>query len=163
MAKEAPKPGIYTDLPDPEYREMQALSHSDLRQWISGHKATGRALVLGTAFHERMLQPHIARGKYTVTEEEHDLRTAEGKAAMLKAELDTKKIALRPSEAQMLKMMRQSVVEHPLGKAIVDSSGDVEVSAVAELDGVLCKCRIDKIHPGKKGPVLVDLKTTGCE
>ena len=77
-------PGIYPDLEDEVYRALDAISHSDLRKW-AGHEPPKdlRALVIGQAFHAVLTRPEYAAKIFATMPEDCDLRTVEGRAALL--------------------------------------------------------------------------------
>lgn len=155
------EPGIYSDLPDDEYRRIEAVSHSDLRAWVSGEDSKeSRRLFLRQAFHAALLQTEYARNAFTTMPEDVDLRTTDGKEALRLWEERTGKRALQPKERNSIKNMVVSLRQDPEAKKILEAPGESELAVIADLgglNGTLSKGLIDK----KCRKCLVDLKGTG--
>jgi len=154
--------GVYPDLEDELYRELDAVSHSDLRKW-AGHEPPPdlRALVIGSAFHAAVLLPEYAARTYATMEEDVDLRTTEGMNALKDFQERTGKTALRPKERATIRGMVTSLRDHPEASKFLKAPGEIELAVVSDLgglNGVLSKGLIDK----KCRKCLVDLKSTGC-
>ena len=156
---DTPAPGVYEDISDSEYRAMPAVGHSDLRQWISGHKATGRALTIGALLHDYVLRPQLVKGRYVGTGEQFDLRTKDGKTALALLEESTGKVAIQPSEKELVAHMVRGLRQDAKCAKALDAKRMTEVVLVAEMHGVLCKGKLDILAD----KFIADLKSTGCE
>lgn len=152
-------PQCHVGTDDSDYRLMPYLSHSGLRQWVSGDEPkSGRNLLVGTAFHTMVLEPAEMKSRYFTLSQDYDLRTKESQAAVAKeVESNGCKIALKPSETSMLREMYRAMKSHPVMARAIDADYPTEVVCVADLHGVPCKSKLDK--PTK---TLLDVKTTHC-
>lgn len=160
QAKTQMKPGIYHDMPDADYRAIDAVSKSDLDQWISGEeRVQTREMELGTVFHLAMLEPAKAKQLIRVGPEV-DLRKPADKAIWAEAvAANVGYHTLRPKELASLVEMSKSTRANPDVAKVRDAEGRCEVVAVwhdGESD-LLCKAKIDKVCKR----ALVDFKTTG--
>jgi len=156
------KPGVYPDLPESDYRALDAISDSDLRGWAYQAKPTGRPLVIGSAFHQTVLEPHLAAENFCTAPEDYDLRTNEGKEALQAVTDKNGRTAIMPKEKAVIASMVRALKADPTARKIIKAEGDAEVAVVAELCGVMCKARIDKVVRGKK-TFIIDLKSTGYD
>lgn len=154
--------GIYCDLPDDEYRRIEAVSHSDLKGWASGDPLPpkGRHLFLRQALHAALLQPEYAKSAFVTMSDNVDLRTKEGQAALAEYEERTGKRALQPKERESIKQMVLSLRQDPETRKILEAPGECELAVVSDLGvapSVLSKGLIDK----KCRACIVDIKGTG--
>lgn len=154
-------PGVYQDLPDDEYRRIEAVSHSDLKGWVSGEPLKERRqLFLRQAFHAALLQPEYAKNAFATMEYDVDLRTTDGIASLASFEEKTGKRALRPKERESIKNMVLALRSDPEASKFIKAPGESELAIVSDLGvapGVLSKGLIDK----KCRACLVDIKGTG--
>lgn len=159
------KTGIYYDLENEAYHGSEGLSKSDLDQLhrSAAHYMAAKtmrddptpSMIFGSAFHCFVLEPDRFRREYAAAPDV-DRRTKAGKEAW--KELETAgKTVLAADDYSALIQMRDSIMSNPIAAELVNNSKH-EVSAYAENDGVLCKCRPD-IWSEKLG-VIADLKTT---
>lgn len=162
--------GIRYDMPELEYRKLDALNASTLKQmrrsalhaWqaLSQPTPSTAAMQLGTAVHLALLEP----GRYAVEHvigPSNDRRT---KAWKEWAEAEARPLKLSPDEAVTVERIRESF-EVPESRTAYDlirrCRGRSEATAIwpdPEI-GVLCKARADRVCVYEDAPVLVELKT----
>jgi len=119
--------------------------------------AESDAMRLGSAIHLALLQPD-EYVKQVKEQPEFNLRTKDGKAEKAKfLALNHDKIILDSDEAEIVRGIVESVGSIKTASSIL-KSGDVEVSAFAEIDGFHVKARMDILH--KTCPIIFDIKTT---
>lgn len=116
------------------------------------------ALRVGRLFHNVVLEPESID---LAVAPKVDRRTKVGKAtweAFVSASKDSQVVT--EDEYTLIMGMRDSVMLHPIAKALFELDGMFEHSVYwqNEESGLLCKCRPDWWLPGKQ--VIVDLKTT---
>lgn len=151
--------GIHRDIPDEHYRADPAIAVSDLMKWIDGDKPAGRNLLIGTALHDMILRPDLAKARYGRTPEDWRLNTAEGKDALAAWEADNGKIGIRPTEYAALSAMFKAVeAVAPAFKMFRAALQDNELCVVGTLPGhtATSKARIDAVREN----TIFDLKTT---
>jgi len=161
-------PGIYYDLPDPDYRSAEGVSNSMLKRlrkrWSPAHaKATlakpaepSAAMMFGKAFHWLILTPG-APCPFKVMPEGQNGRTKEGKAfieSTLAAGLDV----LTTDQERRLVLTDKALSTHSLAhSALADGKPEVSVFAPFSLGGTVTrKGRMDFVSTGA---AIVDLKT----
>lgn len=156
-----PKIGTYRNVAEAEYRKWPLPSQSQFKAgrasmahmkaaMEAGDSAPTDAKRLGSALHVAFLEPKLMLEK-VVKWEGAARRGAEWTA--FAAEHAHQTILTAPQHAQMVGMVR-SLRAHPFVKAWQSKSQDVEVSAIGEYCGVLCKGRCDALTPDP----LVDVK-----
>ena len=146
-----------------EYNEIEAARNSELgnveRSWAHYKMGTKRteAMTFGSAFHMFVLEEPTFWECFVVAPP-YDGRTKEGKE--IKKQLDeiaasgTKEI-LRSDDFDTICKMKESLLRHPMAKNILHRSEN-EGAYTAEIDGVLCKAKLDLENRGE----FFDLKTT---
>lgn len=162
MIKQAAQlePGIYRNMPDEDYRALPYMSQSDLKKAILGGSDIDPAIAeFGTAFHMGILEPE--RFAKCIYETSHR-RNSKGWAKE-REELGKHAITFPPGKLKKLREMAAGVNHHqgiqPLRTLANEDRSQCEVTVVAELEGVMCKCRIDQVHER----FLLDWKTTSCQ
>lgn len=163
------QPGIYPDMSNEAYHSCTGISKSGLslilksplhyyNRYIVGEKIEPTpALILGTAFHTRVLEPE--KFNYVVAPK-CDRRTKAGKAtyAEFLAQSEGKEI-LKPEEMEKVVGMANAVLAHPTASALLAPGEGVAEESIFWNDketGELCKCRPDfRRFDG----VLVDVKS----
>lgn len=119
------------------------------------------AMVLGSALHARVLEPHLYEDEYIAAPEGIDRRTKEGKLrwADFEAEADGK-IVLKAEDAARIEAMAQAVHRHPAARMILRLPGKCEQSYfwTDETSGENCKCRPDWHSDDRR--LIADVKTT---
>lgn len=128
-------------------------------------ESVGPAADLGQAFHTLILEPETFEERYAVMPEEcaGDGRTKAVKQAREAFELEhADKHPLTPSDFIKLCRMRDSLMEHPAGRPLIEAQGETELSHEWDQNGVRCKVRFDKLVTVNAwgSPLVLDLKTT---
>lgn len=119
------------------------------------------AMVLGSALHTRVLEPHLFADEYAVAPEGVDRRTKEGKLrwADFEAEADGKTV-LKAEDVAHIEAMALSLHRHPAARTILRLPGKCEQSYfwTDETSGEKCKCRPDWHSDDRR--LIADVKTT---
>jgi exodeoxyribonuclease VIII len=119
------------------------------------------AMVLGSALHARVLEPHLFADEYIVAPEGIDRRTKEGKLRWADFEAEAEgRTVLRGEDAAQIEAMAQAVHRHPAARTILRLPGKCEQSYfwTDETSGVECKCRPDWHSDDRR--LIADVKTT---
>lgn len=164
-------PGYYPGLQAAEYHAGPGVSKSQLDLvarapalllWARrAPQVQSEALDFGTAFHTLVLEPDRFAVDYVIAPDV-DRRTKDGRAAWedFQASIaDGAATAITADDHRRLHLMRDSLMAHPVARALLTAAGDAEASIYytdAET-GELCRCRPDKIAAAQQ--VMVDLKT----
>lgn len=156
------EPGIYHDVPFPTYLSWPLLSQSTLklarppkgtmklaRHYFDHPKEPTDLMLLGKALHVVFLEPEMPE---RVILWDGERRTGKAWEAF-KAEHADKVILTKGFYAKLQGMVR-SMRQTECVRAWTRRIEAVEVSAVKEIDGVLCKCRCD----GLTDEPLIELK-----
>ena len=152
------QPGIYRHVPEADYHAAPLASHSSVRQWIRAKKL-GRVGVIGSALHCLALEGREALdARFVTSEEDWDMRTADGKARAAEIIGDSGKDLLRQKERAQVERMFQALGHHPTARKILDAEGENELTVVGKFDGLkqLYRCRLDMLRKAS----IWDLKTT---
>lgn len=119
------------------------------------------AMIIGSALHARVLEPHLYDDEYIVAPEGIDRRTKEGKLrwADFEAEADGKTV-LKAEDALQIESMAAAVHRHPAARMILRLPGKCEQSYfwTDEATGEKCKCRPDWHSDDRR--LIADVKTT---
>lgn len=187
---QAPKPGLYFDVPAVEYHRWAGASQSTLKkigQWdqavqtmVPGPEATPahvwdylnsegtestEAQVLGERQHALLLEPDRFVKQYRVLPP-IDKRTKEGKARYADlCEQYGEDYLISQYDWDLMQGMAAGIAACKYGKWFMGAEGRTEVSGTwrNEATGIDCKMRIDKLIRNEGKPrVIVDLKTTRC-
>lgn len=159
-------PGIHRNVPSEQYHAWPFASSTALRAMMKSSPAHARvgivdsdspSLRLGTAVHAAVLEPHRYDGLIRV-EPKCDKRTKEGKALWESFELSMMPGQTRISEEQAATVaaIHAHVTSSMAARMLLDDAPERELSVVAEIEGVMCKCRCDAYGDG----LVVDVKTT---
>lgn len=119
------------------------------------------AMVLGTALHTAVLEPHLWDEQFAVPPQAFDRRTKAGKELAAAFEAEAKgKTVLTPDDADRIRRMADAVHRHPASSFLLDLPGVREGSYfwTDEATGLECKCRPDWHSQDQR--LLVDVKTT---
>ena len=119
------------------------------------------AMVLGSALHTRVLEPHLFADEYAVAPEGIDRRTKEGKLRWADFEQEAAgKILLKADDATRIDAMAEAVRQHRAAKFLLTMPGKAEQSYfwTDDATGEKCKCRPD--WHSADGKIIVDVKTT---
>lgn len=120
-----------------------------------------QAMILGTALHTAVLEPHLWQEQFAVPPQAFDRRTKVGKelAAAFEAEAQGKTV-LSPDDAERIQRMAAAVHQHPASSFLLELPGVREASYfwTDEATGLECKCRPDWHSLDRR--LLVDVKTT---
>lgn len=180
-------PGIHQNTKFSDYRAIQAvnmstllygrLSLAHLRAALDGKmQKDSAALTMGRAFHVRILEPDEYEKRVVVAEPCTAILKSGDRKGMACGAAGKRRVGgawfcdkhseagddlsafdvIQPDEAQAIEGMRASVMRHPIVQQI-RRRGGFETTVVAELDGVLCKVRFDKLVLEGR-PVAIDLK-----
>jgi len=165
-------PASFAGMKDADYRNAQGLSKSMLthfmrspahyQQAIKTPMEPTKAMNFGTAFHAEMLMHHPE--SFYAIQPEADGRTKEGKAIKEKFALENEgKTIISQDEGEMIKGMRDSIMEHSLASSIIENRGLSEFSMFAKLNitgsDILLKGRFDAFN--EDTGIIMDIKT--CE
>lgn len=156
-------PSVVFNMPDPDYRAVDAVSQSTLKTIVRKTPAhyihevkNGRpdspSLKFGRYFHDIVL---LGKSDYPVRPEGLDGRTKEGKAWL---DANQGKETVTFEDAAKVKAMEAALLSHP-DAARAMAAGKAEVSVFAHLEGIPCKGRFDWLP--LSGNAIVDAKT--CE
>jgi hypothetical protein len=169
--KSTPEPGIYRDVPEPDYRAWHGKSVSALkiahrslasyRYALTHPTEPTAAMELGTAVHVAVLEPDRFAAEY-VGAPQIDRRTKVGKATWAQFQMDNAgKSVLSAADFETCVEMSQSCWLHPLASALLKGAGSNELSLVwdDEHTGMRCKGRIDRVTEFDGWTHVVDLKT----
>ena len=154
------KPGIHEGIPFEKYLALDALSFSDLENWLRGKPhSLGRRGTLGSLAHCLVLEgAEAVKARYVKLPSNADLRLKANRHAMIALGEETGKQPVKPSEwATCCEMYRGIQRCERAVKALAVESRR-EVAVIADMDGTLTKARVDLL--GEK--FLLDLKTTHC-
>jgi hypothetical protein len=119
------------------------------------------AMVLGTALHTAVLEPHLWREQFVVPPHAFDRRTKAGKELAQAFEAEAKgKTVLTPDDADRIRLMADAVHRHPASSFLLELPGTREASYfwTDEETGLRCKCRPDWHSIDRR--LIVDVKTT---
>lgn len=172
MTQEDIQPGYYTDISNERYHRSAAISKSQLDllhkspallQWSRNapedpEKKT--ALNIGDACHAILLEPWRFDEEYAIgPDAPKNTKAGKDKWAEFEAGLEGR-TALTHAEGQKVKLIRESVMAHPLARQIMEAQGDAEASIYWRdtMTGEMCRCRPDKTL--SQYGWIVDLKTT---
>lgn len=119
------------------------------------------AMVLGSALHTRVLEPHLFDDEYIVAPDGIDRRTKEGKLRWADFENDAGgKTVLKGEDVAAILSMADAIHHHPAARMLLRLPGKAEQSYFwkHEGSGVDCKVRPDWHSDDKR--LIVDVKTT---
>ena len=164
------KLGLFTDIPQDEYRKIDALANSDAvmiernpADYIWSRNAPinyskVQTKDFGTALHCALLEPNEYEDLVFVS----SVKGRNTKSFEQEAIDNPDNIVLTADEAEQIKVMVGSVNAHPTAAHLLSHKGQAECSVIANDDerGVLLKCRPDKNLIESIGFCL-DVKTTG--
>ena len=158
------KPGIHLDIPNSIYHGFDAVSNGYLKK-LGEVPAKAKipqpdtpAMLFGRAVHAYVLEGREAFDKEFCVAPKVDKRTTEGKAEWAEfVECNGGKDVVSEDDYYKIRDITDAVKRHPLAVRML-SEGISEVTAIWEDDGLLCKCRPDRIPDGNRG-VILDLKT----
>lgn len=154
------------------------LSLAHLRAALDGKmQKDSAALTMGRAFHVRILEPDEYENRVVVAQPCVAILKSGDRKGMACEKSGAVRLSnqwfcgqhapeiaddlsafdvIQPDEAQAIEGMRASVMRHPIIQQI-RRRGGFETTVVAEIDGVLCKVRFDKLVLEGR-PVAIDLK-----
>lgn len=118
------------------------------------------AMVIGSALHTRVLEPHLFDDEYAVAPQ-CDRRTKEGKMIWADFEAEAEgKTLLKAEDAMQINAMAEAVRRHPAARVLLNKAGKAEQSYFWTDDetGEKCKCRPDWHTEDRR--IIVDVKTT---
>ena len=115
------------------------------------------AMMIGSAVHTAVLEPHLLQAEYDVMPEGLDRRTKEGKATYAALEASGKTI-LSADDYKMVTSVQRAVLADPLASGLLADAECEQSFFWRDHDGILRKCRTDAITAN--GEFVVDLKTT---
>ncbi len=164
------KPGTYANIPNELYHAGEGISSSQIKDYLKNpalykakyvsnsieKKDPTPALLIGSATHTAILEPHLFDGEY-VQAPEINRRTKEGKIQFAEFEEANKnKIILKADDMVKIKEMSKSMAEHRLHKLLDNTVPELTVVAECPDTGLLLKCRPDALHT----EYCLDVKTT---
>lgn len=167
-------PGIYSnkDLSNEAYHaDRDYISSSGLKliparldefyaTYHMSHKrpVKSEALKFGGGFHSAILEPDVFPLEYVI-EPKVNKRTKAGQeelAAFYKEVEDSGKTILTPDDMDLIRSMRDSVMQHPIAGPVVRGAVSEQSFFIQEDNGLWLKVRTD----AKKNNIIVDLKST---
>jgi hypothetical protein len=167
-----PEPGVYSVASHDEYRAIDALNFSTIKRGresighlfhsIAHPPPPSRALTIGRAIHCLVLEPAEYAARF-VAAPEVDRRTKAGKeewAAFVAASGSLE--VLTASEAEQVAGMADGIRRNSTAAALLGIKSAIREVAVVWRDaetGLMLKCRMDHVVPGKVR-TLADLKST---
>ena len=119
------------------------------------------AMLLGSALHTAVLEPHLWDVQYAVAPEGIDRRYKVGKEAWAAFEAEAQgKAVLTAEDGARIRRMADAVHQHPASSFLLDLPGVCEASYfwTDEETGLECKCRPDWHSADRR--LVVDVKTT---
>jgi hypothetical protein len=163
-----PTPGIHHGVPNEEYHQWKALSHSwmgrlrvtpahllDLMD--NGGNESTPAMMVGSAVHCAVLEPAEYESRYAAYPEGCNGTTKEGKA--FKANMDAAGITvLSLKDGRLVSAIAWRAKMCQRLQEWLHRDHACEVALCWERSGFLCKAKLDLMVPGLN--ILVDLKTT---
>lgn len=160
-----PKNGIHYGIPAAQYHAWNCVSVSwlhkmadspaTLKDWLDfGGDETTESKELGSAVHCAVLEGPTFNKRYTMVPKDMSKRTNAYKA--WKAEQEKVGLAVLDEADMRWCMAITSRVAFSQRMAQMLAEAKTEVSLVAEINGIVCKARVDLWLPGELG----DLKTT---
>ncbi len=165
-----PKPGVYQNIPDAEYRSWEAVSQSSLKHFLrspahykhvlANPKKPTEAMILGTFIDDAVYDLEAFQASH-VCMPKLDLRKTEDKATKAKLIAQYGEANLvHPDDWETVIQCTKSLHAHPSCQVILSQKGDTELSIVWEdaETGLLLKGRIDR-YIGDLGFV-VDIKSS---
>ena len=180
-------PGIYHNIPFPDYRAWNAMNISTLKWGLKSQKHLKAAIEgriknqdtpdkkLGRAIHCRLLEPDRYKSEYQVAGKcQAVFKSGQNRGQQCGApgrvqvegewycgkhgpEYEGDIEILSVDEANRIERLNESVRQHPVIK-LLRQQGGAEVSLCWEQDGVLMKGRLDKLILEAIHPTVVDLK-----
>lgn len=167
-------PGYYTDLSNEQYHSSEGISKSGLDRIADNptlhvwHQQAPvdtdklAALDMGTALHCLLLEPDEFDKRF-VQAPDVNKRTNAGKeehAAFIEEVKSGGKTVLEHDDHIKLMIMRESVMAHPVARALFEAEGENESSIywIDKETGELCKCRPDRLTSFNGQPVILDVK-----
>lgn len=162
------KPGIHQGIASEVYHLWPFASSTAIKALMRSSPAHAKAgivdsdspaLRLGTAVHAAILEPAKFDGLIRI-EPKFDRRTKEGKALAESFDLSMMPGQTRITEEQfaVVRAIENAVRSSRACTSVLGMARQRELSVVAEVEGVMCKCRCDAY--GVESGVLVDVKTT---
>lgn len=165
MKTSLPKVGAYEGIASEEYHAWPAASSTVIRAIARSSPAHSRvgpdpdspSLRLGTAVHAAVLEPAKFDGMVRV-EPKVDKRTKDGKALWESWQMSLMpgQVSISEEQMQVVDRIAANVRHSRACTAVLGLAPKREWSVVAEVEGVMCKCRCDAYGPG----LVVDVKTS---
>ncbi len=170
--------GRHTDISNADYHAGPGISKSGLDlidqspahyRWHRDHpedREPTPAMMLGTAFHTAVLEPHLWNDQVAVKPNvAPDRRSTAGKQFWAAWEsVHTHKTQITVEQHEHVQAMVQSVREHPMASALLHPElieSEVSYYAIDPDTGVLMRCRVDaEVDAPNGGKVVVDLKSS---
>lgn len=165
-------PGYHRSLPNAEYHAGPGVSKSQLdlvhecpalllwSRRAPRDETAVAAVDIGDAFHALLLEPHRFRLEYLVAPVA-ERRTKAGKDEWADFQACARgRTVLSAEDWLKLRLMRESVLAHPVARRLLEDEGDVEPSIywTDPETGELCRFRPDKLIRRRR--IILDLKTT---
>lgn len=158
------KPGIYRCLKEKAYHlKLEGyVSKSSLSKFaLNPRKAempfeTTPAMVLGSAFHCKLLQPELWGEEYAIGLAIDKRSKANKKIWSDFLEINQHKTIIKPADYQKIADMLAAVKGHEIAADWLQE-GNPEVTLIGELEGLPAKARLDYLH--NNNMTIVDIKT----
>ncbi|MHC4621811.1 MAG: PD-(D/E)XK nuclease-like domain-containing protein [Planctomycetota bacterium] len=166
---EAPEPGIYPGIPFDEYREWDAVNNTMLgvladksplhaKEYHENPPEPTEAFSFGSALHTRILECDKFPARYIVAPKV-DRRTKAGKEAWAAFEKTAEgKDIISDTDYETIQAIAASLEQHAINSYVRDGQAEVCIVWIDKDTGLLCKARLDYVHP--QYAFLIDVKTT---
>lgn len=158
------KPGIYPNMHDRQYREMKAVSQSDLKTWVKGGESSidRTAALIGSLVHCWYLDPDQIHNQFKFVKSELNYRKKAIREQRDRIESERHVTIVRPSERDAGHWLCAAIYKDETASKIRKAFIDTELVCVSQFGGTLVKCKIDATVQGNQ-KFLLDLKTTSMD
>lgn len=164
-------------MPDPQYRALQAVNYSGLKLFAEcplyywerylnpdrEPETTSPALITGTALHAHVLEgPQVFHDRF-IKEASFDKRTKAGKEAHKEWAANIGNREALPADIwDCVDKMQTAIRKSPLASALVEGQGGYSEEVCQAVDpetGLMLKCKADRIATVAGKTYVVDVKT----
>lgn len=168
---DVPAPGFWPGIPEATYHSWPLASATALKilaERSPRHLAHARAFpedlstpakLLGRAVHCLLLEPKTFADKFVVGPNGIDRRTKEGKERWAEFIATANGRETLPGDVGITaREIVASIQLHPEAKRLLAAAPERELTAIAPVNGVMCKARADAFRPLGDESLIVDLK-----
>lgn len=161
MNKSPEVPGIY-DIDNETYHEGNGISKTGIKEFMKSpmhyweryinperkKQNKTQQMTFGSAFHIKVLEPHLFDSEVAIIPSGIDRRTKAGKSEWDQFQSESEnKIVISESDHEVLNIMADKIMQNPTAKNLIEG-GQYERSIYYNDDdsGMLCKTRPDILH-----------------